>query len=304
MEKKDNELPYTPTKSDKKCKDNVAGRYSHGLVCMLLFFTCICILVATSALALSLTQFLAHTDAEFSPGNCSGSIPESQTCNCSLSSNRSEIQNLIEQYRSLQMLVSELYFQYDNLTRLVKNMQNSSTAESCSYERCTVIEATVSDLAKELANITSILNRAENVRCDQMILTTHSNWLQHHLVIDDQVQLYSNCTTTVEASCTVSQSDGSSSVPNFGICYTPSTPINVSGYIATNAACIVSNYVAENGVREGNPIVASLAVDKNSDFMHCICLVIVTRVPDRNTRRSDVTCSLSVTRCQSINYFL
>lgn len=183
MEKKDNELPYTPTKSDKKCKDNVAGRYSHGLVCMLLFFTCICILVATSALALSLTQFLAHTDAEFSPGNCSGSIPESQTCNCSLSSNRSEIQNLIEQYRSLQMLVSELYFQYDNLTRLVKNMQNSSTAESCSYERCTVIEATVSDLAKELVNITSILNRAENVRCDQMILTTHSNWLQHHLVM-------------------------------------------------------------------------------------------------------------------------
>ena len=303
MEKKDNELPYTPTKSDKKCKDNVAGRYSHGLVCMLLFFTCICILVATSALALSLTQFLVRTDAEFSPGNCSGSIPESRTCDCSLSSNRSEIQNLIEQYRSLQMLVSELYFQYDNLTRLVKNMQNSSTAESCSYERCTVIEATVSDLAKELVNITSILNRAENVRCE----SNDSNSALKLVATspgDDQVQLYSNCTTTVEASCTVSQSDGSSSVPNFGICYTPSTPINVSGYIATNAACIVSNYVAENGVREGNPIVASLAVDKNSDFMHCICLVIVTRVPDRNTRRSDVTCSFSVTRCQSINYFL
>ena len=297
MEKKDNELPYTSTKSDKKCKDNVAGRYSHGLVCMLLFFTCICILVATSALALSLTQFLAHTDAEFSPGNCSGSIPESRTCDCSLSSNRSEIQNLTEQYRSLQMLVSELYFQCDNLTRLVKNMQNSSTAESCSYERCTVIEATVSDLAKELVNITSILNRAENVCCE----SNDSNSTLKLVATspgDDQVQLYSNCTTTVEASCTVSQSDGSS------ICYTPSTPINVSGYIATNAACIVSNYVAENGVHEGNPIVASVAVDENSDFMHCICSVVVTRVPDRNTRRSDVTCSLSVTRCQSINYFL
>ena len=79
-----------------------------------------------------------------------------------------------------------------------------------------------------------------------------------------------------EASCTVSQSDGSSSVPNFGICYTPSAPINVSGYIVTNAVCIVSNYVAENGVREGNPIVASLAVDENSNFMHCICSVVVT----------------------------
>ena len=80
------------------------------------------------------------------------------------------------------MLVSELYFQYDNLARLVKNMQNSSTAESCSYERCTVIEATVNDLTEELANITSILNRELKMSVvSQTILTPHSNWLQHHL---------------------------------------------------------------------------------------------------------------------------
>ena len=59
------------------------------------------------------------------------------------------------------MLVSELYLQFDNLTRFVKNMQeaqNSSTAEYCSYERCTAVEATLSDLTEEIANITSILN--------------------------------------------------------------------------------------------------------------------------------------------------
>lgn len=85
-------------------------------------------------------------------------------------------------------------------------------------------------------------------------------------------------------------------------CYTPSVSINSSDCITTNAACIVSNYVAENGVREGNPIIASLAVDENSNLMHCICSVVVTRVPDRNTRRSDVTCSLSVTQCQLVKY--
>ena len=301
MEKKDVELPCTSTKSDRKCKGNVVVRYSHGLVCMLLFLTCICILVATSSLALSLTQILARTDAEFSSGNCSGSIPESRTCNCSQRSNLSEIRNLIEQYRSLQMLVSELHLQIDTLTGVVKSLQNSSTAESCSYERCTVIEATVSDLTEEIANITSILNRAEYIRCESNDSSSTLKVVATSL--DDEVQLYSNCTTTVEASCTISQSDGSSSVPNFGICYTPSVSINSSGHITTNAACIVSNYVAENGVREGNPIVASLAVDENSNFMHCICSVVVTRVPDRSTRRSDVTCSLSVTRCQSIKYF-
>ena len=119
---------------------------------------------------------------------------------------------------------------------------------------------------------------------------------------DDEVQIHSNCTTTVAASCTVSQSDGSGSVPNFAICYTPSVSINFSDCITTNTACIVSNYVDENGVREGNPIIASLAVDESSNLMHCICSVVVTRVPDRNTRRSDVTCSLSVTRCQSAKY--
>ena len=67
---KDTELPYTPTKNDGKCKSKVAERYSHGLVCLLLFLTCICILVATSALVLSLMQFLARTrtDADFNPG--------------------------------------------------------------------------------------------------------------------------------------------------------------------------------------------------------------------------------------------
>ena len=196
------------------------------------------------------------------------------------------------------MLISELYLRFDNLTGLVKSVQgvqNGSTAESC----CTVIETTVSNLTEEIANITSILN--SNYPGDICCQSNDSNsTLKVVATSPDEVQLYSNCTTTVEAFCTVSQSDGSSSVPNFGICYTPSVSINFSVYVTTNAACIVSNYVAENGVREGNPIVASLAVDESSNFMHCICSVVVTRVPDRNTRRSDVTCSLSVTRCQSL----
>lgn len=206
------------------------------------------------------------------------------------------------------MLVSELYLQFDNLTRFVKNMQdpeaqNSSTVEYCSYERCTVVEATLSDLAEEIANITSILN--SNSARDVSYESNNSNSTTLTVAAtspDDEVQIHSNCTTTVAASCTVSQSDGSGSVPNFAICYTPSVSINFSDCITTNAACIVSNYVDENGVREGNPIIASLAVDESSDLMHCICSVVVTRVPDRNTRRSDVTCSLSVTRCQSAKY--